>query len=168
MGKFKAFNGPAPTTAGQLKVSTGTSIKTLQQLKPGAGGGIVITGWGFSLDTEQAAAGQVELCKTDVAATVTAYATADIIALSTPTVASTLTKGTASSGYTGSGEGTVAAASVYDVVLLPVSTTASPAMTYVRKFEKHEQVYVPVGTFIRVRSTTGTSAGAICWITWTE
>lgn len=166
MGKFKAFNGPAPTTAAQAKVSTGTSVKTMLQLK--ATKGLIITGWGYSLDTEQAAVGAIELLKTDVAATVTAFAAGDVTALATPSVASTLTLGTTASGYTASGEGTITATDMYDVVLLPISTTAAAHMLYARTFGKDERPYLPAGGFLRVRATLGTSAGMVTWISWIE
>lgn len=168
MGKFKAFNGPAPTTAAQASVSTGTSIKTMLQLKAGTGGGLIITGWGYSLDTEQAAAGIVELVKTDVAATVTTFAAGDVTALSTPSVASTLSLGVSASGYTGSAEGTITATDMFDAVRLPVSTTAAGHMTYTRCFTKDERPYLPAGGFLRVRITAGTSSGMVCWISWLE
>lgn len=164
MSKFKVYNGPMPTTAAQASVATGTAVKTLVQLK--ATKGLVITGWGYSLDTAQAAAGTIELLQTDVAATVTAFATADIVAVATPSVASSLTKGTSSSGYTASAEGTITATSVFDARKLTVSTTND--LVYVRAFSKDERPYLPVGKFLRVRSTTGTSAGCICWVSWLE
>lgn len=168
MSKYKAFNGPAPTTAAQASVASGTTVKTMLQLKAGAGKGLIITGWGYSLDTEQAAVGVIELLKTDVAATVTAFAVGDVTALSTPSSASSLALGITASGYTGSAEGTITATDMYDVVRLPVSTTAAPHMTYTRPFDKDERPYLPAGGILRVRATTGTTAGMICWVSWTE
>lgn len=168
MGKYKAFNGPFPTTAAQASVASGTSIKTLLQLKAGTGKGIIITGWGYSLDTEQAAAGTIELVKTDVAATVTAFVTGDVTALATPSTASTLSLGTAASGYTASAEGSITATDMFDAVRLPVSTTAGPHMTYSKCFTKDERPYLPAGGILRVRITAGTSAGVICWVSWIE
>lgn len=168
MGKFKAFNGPAPTTAAQASVASGTTVKTMLQLKAGTGGGLIITGWGYSLDTEQAAAGTIELLKTDVAATVTAFVTGDVTALATPSVASTLSLGVAASGYSASAEGSIAATDMYDAIKLPVSTTASGHMTYVRTFSKDERPYLAAGGILRVRATTGTTSGLICWVSWTE
>lgn len=166
-GKYKAFNGPFPTSAAQASVATGTSIKTLLQLK--ATGGLIITGWGFSLDTEQAAAGTMELVNTVlIGATVTAFVAGDVTALATPSVASTLTLGTAASGYTGSAEGTIVATDMFDALKLPVSTTTGKHMTYDKFFAADERPYLPAGNFLRVRSTTGTTAGAICWISWIE
>lgn len=166
-GKFKAYNGPFPTTAAQAAVATGTSIKTLLQLK--ATVGLIITGWGFSLDTEQAAAGTMELVNTDVInATVTAFVAGDVTALATPSSASALTLGTAAAGYTASAEGTIVATDMFDAIKLPVSTTTGKHMTYDKYFTPDERPYLPVGKFLRVRATTGTSAGCICWISWIE
>ena len=36
MAIYQIFNGPMPTTASQVAVTTGTSIKTLLQVKPSA------------------------------------------------------------------------------------------------------------------------------------
>lgn len=167
MSKYKALNGPAPTTAAQASVATGTSVKTMLQLKAGAGG-IIVTGWGYSLDTEQAAVGTIELLKTDVAATVTAFVAGDVTALGTPSTASTLSLGVAASGYTASAEGTITAVDVFDAVKLPISTTAAPHMLYVKDFTKDTRIFIPSGGFLRVRATLGTSAGMICWISWLE
>lgn len=164
VSKFKAYNGPAPTTAAQASVATGTAIKTLMQLK--ATKGLLITGWGYSLDTAQAAGGVIELLQTDVAATVTAYAAVDIVALNTPSVATALTLGVAAAGYTGSAEGTITATQVFDARRLTVSTTND--LVYVRVFQPAERPYLAAGKFLRVRSTTGTTAGALCWISWQE
>src|SRR5262249_39402998 len=167
-GKYKAFNGPFPTTAAQASVSTGTSIKTMLQLKAGAGAGIIITGWGYSIQPEPAAAGTIELVKTDGAATVTAFVAGDITPLATPSTASTVSLGTAASGYTGSAEGTITATDMFDAIKLPVSTTAARHMTYDKFFNADERPYLPAGGFLRVRATMGTSTGMICWIAWIE
>lgn len=168
MSKFKIWNGPAPTTAAQASVATGTSVKTMLQLKAPSAAGIVITGWGYSLDTEQAAAGTVELLKTDVAATVTASVAGDIVALATPTLASAVQLGTSATGYTGSAEGSITDTDVFDAVKLNVSTTAQPGLLYVNRFKKEDRPFLPAGKILRVRTTLGTSAGMLCWISWIE
>jgi hypothetical protein len=168
MGKYKAFNGPAPTTAAQALVATGTSIKTMLQLKAGTSKGIIIVGWGYSLDTEQAALGEIELIKTDVAATVTAFVAGDITALSTPSQASSLSLGTSASGYTSTNEGSTTATDLFDAVSVPVSTTAGPHMTYRCFFEKDERPYLPAGGILRVRATLGTSSGMRTWISFLD
>jgi hypothetical protein len=55
MALYTIWNGPAPTTATQAAVTTGTSIKTLRQVK--ASGTVVakIKKWGISFDGSAAA-----------------------------------------------------------------------------------------------------------------
>lgn len=168
MSKYKAFNGPFPTTAAQASVATGATIKTMLQLK--ATSGLIITGWGYSLDTaDTTAAATVELVETDVAATVTAFAAGDVTALATPSLASSLTLGTAASGYTASAEGTITATDMFDAVKLPIGAAASPQQgIYTRQFLKDERPYLPAGKFLRVRATMGVTMGMICWISWME
>ena len=77
---YIAWNGPMVTTAAIAKVTTGTAIKTLQQLSTPATRQMKIIEWGFSMDAAPAAAGVgvVELLQTDVAATVVAYVASGI------------------------------------------------------------------------------------------
>jgi hypothetical protein len=56
MPLYKIFNGPAPTTASQVAVTTSTVIKTLLQVKPGATQVLQIVEWGISFDGSAAAA----------------------------------------------------------------------------------------------------------------
>jgi len=167
MSRFKIYNGASPTTAAQASVATGTSVKTMLQIKAGTKG-LTITGWGFSLDTAQAAVGTVELLRTDVAATVTAALAADIVAIGTPSTTSTLALGVAATGYTASGEGVITDADVLDAVKLSVSTTASPTALYVARYAKDDRPFLPAGKILRVRATAGTSAGMIAWVSWLE
>src|SRR4051812_13146028 len=113
MSLYLVFNGPMQTTAAATPVTTGTAIKTLLQVKPF--NLCKIVEWGISFDGFSAAApGKVELVETDVAATVTASADADITKLDRVAdiaVASVagLTLGTSETGYTASAEGTITA-----------------------------------------------------------
>jgi hypothetical protein len=80
MALYLISNGPMQTTAAFADVATGTTIKTLLQVKPSATIGAKIIEWGISFNGSAAATpGKVELIETDVAATVTAAVTADII-----------------------------------------------------------------------------------------
>ena len=80
MALYTIWNGPAPTTAAQLPVTTGTAIKTLLQLSTSATKPAKVVEWGISFDGSAAATPiKCELIETDVAATVTAHATAGII-----------------------------------------------------------------------------------------
>src|SRR5512144_1340748 len=73
--RYKTWNGPMPTTAAQVKVTTGTAIKTMLQIATPATRQFQIISWGYSLDAAPATTGTgvVELLQTDVAATVTAH-----------------------------------------------------------------------------------------------
>jgi hypothetical protein len=82
MARYLIQNSAAGTTAAPVKVTTGTSIKTMLQVKPSATNGIHVVEWGISFDGSAAATpGNVELMESDVAATVTALAAADITKL---------------------------------------------------------------------------------------
>ena len=82
MALYKIYNGPAPTTAQQLAVTTGTAIETTVQVKAQAGITMKVKAWGCSMDGAAAAAGiEWELVETGtVFATVTAHVVAGIVA----------------------------------------------------------------------------------------
>src|SRR5215831_16436315 len=105
---YQILNGALPTTASQVAVTTGTSIKTMLQLAPPSTGELFIVEWGISFDGSAAATpGIVELCETDVAATVTSLS-GHITKWSDPGgLASNATVGTTSTGYTATAEGTI-------------------------------------------------------------
>jgi hypothetical protein len=73
MARYLIQNSAAGTTAAPVKVTTGTAIKTMLQVKPSATLGMHVVEWGISFDGSTAATpGNVELMESDVAATVTA------------------------------------------------------------------------------------------------
>src|SRR5580658_6443939 len=107
MARFLLANGPMQTTAAFAKVTTGTSIKTLLQFVPSATIIARIIEWGISFDgTAVATPIEVELIETNVAATVTAFAQADITQLDSDSLmggnqtTNLIQVGTALSGYT--------------------------------------------------------------------
>lgn len=162
---YKIFNGPAPTTASQAVVTTGTAIKTLLQVKPGATQIVKIREWGISFDGSAAATpGIVELCVTDVAATVTAHAAAGLhkfdseaLAAGDPTT-NLFAVGTTSTGYTASGEGSVGAVRQGDVQLI------APTNQYVFQFPLGAEFIVQAGEFMRIRVKFGAAINAICYV----
>jgi hypothetical protein len=164
---YKAFNGPMPTTAAQQSVTTGTAIKTMLQVAPGASKAIQIISWGYSVDDPPGADAVVELLQTDVAATVTAHNSSGVIV--TDTLSATgVTLSTAGTGYTASAEGTTTAARVFDVVSLS-STTGESRLDYEYQFMPDERPIVPTSKFLRVRATTPTTAVDMrCWVSWLE
>ena len=168
MHRYKTWNGAAPTTAAQVKVSTGTTIKTMLQLATPATRQLQLISWGYSYDQPPGAIGVVELLQTDVAATVTAHLAAGVQPLDPSAPASLLTLGTSATGYTGTAEGAITATRVFDVQELPTTASGS-AFTYYYQWMPDERPIVAVSKFLRVRATTPTSAvNMVCWVCWDE
>lgn len=165
---YISWNGAMPTTAAQVKVTTGTAIKTMLQLSTPATRMMQVLEWGFSLDVAPGAASVVELLQTDVAATVTAHIASGVINLDPNGTASLLTLGTANTGYTASVEGTTTASRVFDVKQIPLTAGATD-LTYVRTFMPDDRPVVAVSKFLRVRATMATSASNMtCYVIWNE
>lgn len=165
MALYKIFNGPAPTTASQAVVTTGTAIKTLLQVKPGTTQIAKVREWGISFDASAAAVpGIIELCVTDVAATVTAHVAAGIhkidsaaLAGGDPTTA-LFAVGTTSTGYTASGEGTVGAVRQLDVQHVP------PTDKFVIQFPLGAEPVINPSEFMRIRVKFPVAVNAICYV----
>lgn len=167
MGLFIAYNGAMPTTAAIPKVATGAAVKTLMQLKQAANSPMEIVEWGISFDAAAAIApGVCELIETGtVNATVTAYVAADVMPYddATASLVSLASLGTAASGYTSSGEGSIVAARVFDTQLI------DPAFgPYVKQFPLGARPRVKAGNVLRVRVTFGTTVNALCYVIWLE
>jgi len=120
MPQYKIYNGPAPTTAAQLAVTTGTAIETTIQVKMLAAIQIKVKAWGVSMDGAAAAAGvQWELLETGtVFATVTAHVASGVLGWDAQgmNIASGtyFDFGTVDTGFTSTGEGTIVASRVFD------------------------------------------------------
>jgi len=164
---YRTWNAPMPTTAAVAKVTTGTSIKTMLQLATPATRMIQLVEWGFTLDTNPAGIGIVELIQTNVAATVTAHVAAGVQPVDPNTPASLLTLGTSATGYTSTSEGATTASRVFDAKLIPNANTGD-ALTYVYQFMPDARPAVAVSSFLRVRATFASAANMLCWITWQE
>lgn len=162
---YKAYNGPAPTTASQLAVTTGTTIKTLLQIQTPATADFTVKSWGISFDGAAAAAGvECELVETAaVAATVTAHVAAGINKMNIPTGPATVAVlGTAATGYTATAEGTITATKVHDAAFV------QPTGLYVFQWPLGDEPVVGVSTNLRVRVKAAAAVNAICWVTWAE
>jgi hypothetical protein len=167
MALYTIWNGPMPTTAAQVPVTTGTAIKTLLQVKASDTNPIKIVEWGISFDGSAAATPiKCELVETDVAATVTASAQADIVRHDGLALANTgnqttnlIPVGTASTGYTASAEGTITATRVFDAQLI------APTNQYVKQYPLGREPVIAVGKFGRVRVTAGAAVNAYCYMT---
>lgn len=167
MHRYRTWNGPAPTTAAQQKVTTGTAIKTMLQLATPSTRQIQLISWGFTLDAAPSAAGQVELIQTDVAATVTAHVAAGVQPLDPNAPASLMTLSTTGTGYTATAEGTTTASRVFDVNLVP-SVAGSTDINYVYQWMPDERPIVAVSRFLRVRATFGGAVNMTCFVCWDE
>lgn len=166
MPQFLIANGPMQTTAAFAAVTTGTAIKTMLQVKPSATLTMRIVEWGISFDGSAAATpGKVELIETDVAATVTASATADITkydgaALSGgDPVTNLIQVGTTSTGYTASAEGTITA-----IRNLDGPQFIAPTTQFIKQFPLGREPIVQISKFARIRVTFGTAVNAYCYM----
>jgi hypothetical protein len=161
---YWAGGGPRPTTAAFAVISTGTAIKTLIQLASPSTEDIKIIEWGISFDGSTAATPiKCELIETDVAATVTAFAAADLIRWNQPNdPASLLTVGTSASGYAGSAEGSITATRPLDTQLI------APTNQYFKQFPLGREPVVGASKFLRIRVTAGASVNAYPYIIWEE
>ncbi len=162
MPRYRAYNGPMPTTAAQAVVTTGTAVKTLLQLK--TFNVLKVKAWGISFDGSAAAAGiKCELLDTGtVFGTVTAHADADIYKLdgADQAVASVagLTLGTSASGYTCTSEGSITATKVFDAQLV------QPTNQYIFQWPLGEEPTVIIGNALRVRVTAAAAVNALCFV----
>lgn len=159
---YSIFNGPMPTTASQLAVTTGTAIKTMLQLK--AFNVIKVIEWGISFDGAAAGAGiEAELLDTGtVFGTVTASADADIAKLegADQAVASVagLTLSTSGTGYTCTSEGSITAVKMFDAQFI------QPAGQYVKQFPLGREPRIIVGNCARIRVKAAAAVNAICYM----
>lgn len=160
---YKISNGPMPTTAAQLAVTTGTAIKTLLQVKGVADLKFKVKAWGISFDGAAGAAGiQCELLETGtVFATVTALAAADICKFDdagAPPSTTYFSVGTAATGYTASAEGTITATRMFD------SQFVQPTGQYAWEFSLGNEPEIAAVSALRIRVKAASAVNAVCWI----
>ena len=165
---FIVWNGPAPTTAAQQSVTTGTGIKTMLQLSTPSTRQIQLLEWGWSSDDPPGADGVIELLQTDVAATVTAHVNAGVQNLDPNGANTLLTLGASNTGYTATVEGSTTATRVFDTVSLS-SVSGESGLQYVRQWMPDARPIIAVSKFLRVRATTPTTAVDLrTWIVFQE
>lgn len=162
MSQYIIWNGPMPTAAAQLAVTTGTAIKTLLQLKPF--NVMKVVEWGVSFDGAAGAAGiQCELLDTGtIFATVTASVDADIAKYqgAEAAVASVagLTLGTAATGYTASAEGTIVTTKIFD------SQFVQPSSGYLKQFPLGTEPRLIIGNAVRIRVKAAAAVNALAYM----
>ena len=161
---YRVHNATGVTTAAPVKVATGTTIKTLLQVKS-SGLPLSVIAWGISFDDSAAATPiEVELLDTGtVAATVTTSAAGDIIQLTDPGgTAAALTLGTAATGFSASAEGTITATRLLDAQLV------APTNQYIYQFPLGQEPNIIPANYLRIRVTAAASVGAYCWIIFSQ
>lgn len=165
MGLYLIANGPMQTTAAFAAVTTGTSIKTMLQVKPSATNVCKIVEWGISFDGSAAATPiKCELFESDVAATVTASVAADITKLDGDALSggdptsNLIVVGTTATGYTSTSEGTTTAARNFDIQFI------APTNQYVKQFPLGREPVIQVSKFARIRVTAGEAVNCYCYM----
>lgn len=165
MAQYLIANGASPTTAAQVAVTTGTSLKTMLQVEPSATATARIIEWGISFDGSAAATPiKVELLEQDVAATVTAHVAAGINKFDAaaqgggdPTT-NLFQVGTANTGYTSSAENSPTVSRMFDVQFI------APTNQYVKQFPLGAQPYLQNSKFTKIRVTAGAAVNAYCYM----
>ena len=168
MGLYVVYNGPMPTTVAQVPVTTGTSLKTMLQLKLGGSTNqpAKVVEWGISFDGSAAATPiKCELLTTGtVGATITEFVAADILALDPNVAAVTddfplaFTAAGDESGYTSTSEGSITATREFDVQFI------APTNQYVKQFPLGREPMWKQTEYLRIRVTAGTAVNAYCYI----
>ncbi len=163
MPQYKFWNGPLPTTALQLAVTTGTGTKTLLQVKGVTAVQFKVLAWGISFDGAAAAAGiQAELVETGtIFGTVTAAVAADLLKWDDPNAPTSTTYfavGTSATGYTCTSEGSITATRVFD------SQFIQPTNQYAWEFSLGREPKVEAVSALRVRVKAAAGVNALTWV----
>jgi hypothetical protein len=161
---YGVVNGAGPTTAAIAAVASTTSLKTMIQLNTSANREARVVEWWWEGDASAAATPvTVELMfHSTGAATVTAYANADIKKYEPNAVNSQLTLGTANSGYTASAEGTAATA------LGSFTHKVPPTSGIYIQYPLGREPEMAVSTFARLRNTAAATVNVLCGVSWEE
>ncbi len=163
MARFLIPNGVA--IASMLpKVTTGTALKTMLQVKAGTAQKLKVTEWGISFDASAAAVPiEVELIETGVVgATVTAHVTAGIHRIGDPDAAdpvgNVIIVGTTATGYTATAEGTITATRLFDPQLV------APTGQYVKQYPLGREPVIDINGVCRIRVLAPVAVNCKCYI----
>ena len=161
---YQVINAASPTTAAPVVVTSAAVIKTMIQLSTSANREARIVEWWWEGDAAAAATpGKIELLfHGGGAATVTAYAAADIKKYEPNAPASAMTLGTANSGYTASAEGAVTTPSGVFAHLVP------PTSGIYIQYPLGREPEMAVSTFARLRNTLGSAVNVYAGVAWEE
>lgn len=160
---FIAWNGDtSASTAAPTAVTTGTSLKTMLQVRPSATGKIRVVEWGYSFDVLPTAVVKVELVETGtVYATVTTIGSGVRKYGDSGAGTSTVQTGTSHTGFTATAEGSI---------------TASRLLAYQHEWGQQFKQQFPLGrepeiaadSALRIRVTTATAVNMSCYVVWEE
>lgn len=163
---FRICSGVMQTTAALASMSTGTAIKTLLQVKAIPELPFEIVEWGISFDGSSAATpGKIELITTDVAATVSALAAADItdrdgLANACTDLTKLFTFSTSATGYAASGEG-----SITTVQNLDGPEFIAPTNQFIKQMPLGTEPIVIPGKYARIRATFASAVNCYAHMT---
>jgi len=165
LAQYIIHNGPSPTTASQIPVTTGTTIKTMLQAKGVAAVPFKVVEWGCSFKGFAAAEPVlVELIETGtVFATVTAHVAAGIVKYGPgapagiPVGTTFFEVGTAATGYTASAEGTITASRVLD------AQQVAPTNQYSRQYPLGREPWVDAVSALRIRVKAAAAVDMLCY-----
>lgn len=164
---FITGNHPMQTTAPPAAVTTGTATKTMLQIATATTRPIRVVKWSVQFATAPTAPITCELIETGtVFATVTAHGAGGVQPYDrgvTAGAVSIVQLGTALTGYTASAEGTIVATRVGDIQVIPIGVGS-----YTWEWSLGREFEVAAGRSLRVRMTTATTIGALCWIVYDE
>lgn len=155
-----ALTGPPATTA--TSATSGT-VKTILQVKPGAGK-IRIVEWGYGFDSAPAAPVRVELIETGtVFATVTTIGSGIRAYNDATGPASSCTAGTAATGFNATAEGTVTASRLF-------AYNYDNAIYGKQQFPLGREPEVNAASALRIRATPTSAAAVNMWayVIWEE
>jgi hypothetical protein len=168
MGLYLVGNFAMQTTAAAVKVATGTSIKTLMQIKPGATQVAQIIEWGISFDgSTSATPGEVELIETGTVGGTsgTAFAAADFTKLDNeallagdPTT-NMFSVGTGNSCFSPSAEG-----SITTVRNLDAPSLIAPTSQFVKQFPLGREPIIQPANYARIRVTFAATVNCYCYM----
>ncbi len=165
MPSYFAYNGPMVTTGSYTPVTTGTSIKTMLQIKAPSAAPILVWKWGLDFDGTGTTPIKCELIETGaVAATLSsAHTSTGIQQYGQAQVASQVQLGTTASGYSSNGtEGTITATRYAAI------NSVLPGNGDRNEWSLGREFWVPAGNIIRIRVTATAAVNCQCYICWDE
>lgn len=163
MPSYFAYNGPMVTTGSYTPVTTGTSTKTMLQIKAPALAPMIVWKWGLDFDGTGTSPIKCELIDTgSVAATVTAHTSTGITIYGEGQVASQVQLGTTATGYTATVEGSITTTRYGSI------NSVLPGNGDRNEWSLGREFYIPPGNVVRIRVTAAAAVNCAAYICWSE